>query len=147
MDQSQMEDYLVVFVPLDVEWGARVDDCQLTEEGQVGPDLHGVIARLILVENRSSSHNSRGGLHLDGVADAPEQVPHHAGVVPVIVVPVVVYYQGFSTPRYQDLRASSFRLIAASQLFPIFIPESFGFWTTFSERTFQLDPVAVVACL
>ena len=34
-----MEQYLIVFVPPDVEGRARVDDCQLTEESQVGSDL------------------------------------------------------------------------------------------------------------
>ena len=86
-----------------------------------------------------------GGLDFDGVLDAAEDVPDDAGVVPVIVVPVVVDYQRFSTPGDQDLRAADFLLLL--QFFPIFIPESFGFGTTFSEGTLQLHPVTVVSSL
>ena len=145
--ERKVEPYLIVFVPPDVEGRARVDDCQLTQQSQVSSNLNGVIAGLVLVELRPSSHNSRGGFHLDGVVDAAEQVPHHTGVVPVIVVPVVINYQRFSTPGYQDLRASSFLPVVFLQFFSIFIPESFGFRTAFSEGTFQLYPVPVVASL
>ena len=139
--------YLIVLEPLDVVRRARVSDCQLTQEGQIGANLHAVITGLILVENRPCSYNSGRGLDLDGVVDASEDVPDDASVIPVIVVPVVIDYQRFSTPGNQDLRASSFLLIVLFQFFSIFIPESFGFRTTFFKRTLQLNPMTVVASL
>ena len=50
MDQSQMEDHLVVFVPLDVVWRARVPVCQLARESEVTAFHYAVVPWLVLVQ-------------------------------------------------------------------------------------------------
>ena len=135
---------LIVFVPLDVGRSAWVSDCELTEEGETGAQHHGLVPGLVLVQVGRGRHVTRGGLDLDGVLDTAEHVPDDAGIVPVVLHPVVLDGESLSTLTDVDPRGPPLISSRSFDLNPILVPESQSSRTAFLEGTPQLQSVSVV---
>ena len=135
---------LIVFVPLDVGRSSWVSECQLTEEAETAAHHHAVVPGLVLVQVGRGGHVTRGGLDLDGVLDTPEDVPDDAGVVTVVLHPVVLDGESLSTLTDEDSRGPPLMSSLSSDLNPILVPESQSPGTAFLEGTPQLQSVSVV---
>ena len=70
-----------------------ITDGQLTAERHVLPNTEAVVTGLAGDHLRGRRHHPRHRHDLDGVSDGPVLVLHDAGVVPIVLQPVVLYGQ------------------------------------------------------
>ena len=94
----------VLLEPGDGAGGRDVADGQLTEESQVVTYSEAVVAGLAGDDLGRGHHRPGHGHHLDGVPDGPVLVLYDAGVVPVVLKPVVLYGQlaALGYPHYGE---------------------------------------------
>ena len=92
----------VLLEPGDGAGGRDVADGQLTEESEVVTHSEAVVAGLAGDYLGRPHRHPRDGLDLDGVPDGPVLVLDDAGVVPIVLQPVVLYGQlsVFGDPHY-----------------------------------------------